>query len=46
MRDKIYSYSKYVKEIHWPEVSAKKMDEINYLKGKIRHQAREPRPLY
>lgn len=33
-KDKIQSYAKYVKEIHWPELSAQKMRELEDLKYK------------
>jgi hypothetical protein len=36
-KDKINSYSKYVKEIHWPEISSQKMRELEDLRLKKEH---------
>jgi hypothetical protein len=46
MKDKKLSYAKYVKEIHWPEISSKKQDELEILKAHIKHPVRETRKLY
>jgi|JI9StandDraft_2_1071091.scaffolds.fasta_scaffold88455_1 hypothetical protein len=34
IKNKVHSYAKYVKEIHWPELSAQKMRELEELKLK------------
>jgi hypothetical protein len=46
MNDKKHSYAKYVKEIHWPEVSQKKQEELEHLKLNLKHPVRKPRNLY
>jgi len=32
MHEKKHSYAKYVKEIHWPDVSTKKQEELEMMK--------------
>ena len=46
MKDKTQSYAKYVKEIHWPEVSNKKQEELEHIKASLKHPVRQPRSLY
>ena len=46
MKEKKKSYAKYVKEIHWPDISVKKHEELEFLKQNIKHHSRQPRPLY
>ena len=40
--EKKQSYGKYIKEMHYPEVSHKKQKELNDLKLKLKHKARSP----
>lgn len=37
MAEKKENYAKYVKEMYWPKVSAKKQQELEYNKRHIRH---------
>lgn len=46
MKEKKQSYAKYVKEIHWPEVSMIKQEELEVMKQNLKHPVRQPRPLY
>lgn len=46
MKEKINSYSKYVKEIHWPEISSRKQEQLEEIKSKIKHPVRHPRNAY
>jgi len=41
-REKTMSYAKYVKEIHWPEASRRKNEELEEMKARLKHPVRHP----
>mmetsp|Transcript_16428 Transcript_16428/g.15743 ORF Transcript_16428/g.15743 Transcript_16428/m.15743 type:complete len:344 (+) Transcript_16428:186-1217(+) len=46
MKEKKENYAKYVMEIHRPEVSLRKQEELEHLKQNLKHPVRQGKPLY